>query len=89
MGIPASRVYEGASEELVLIQGIVDAYWIEDDQLVILDYKTDGVSEQEELVKRYQVQLELYAEALQKATGKELKEKLIYSFSLHKLVEIR
>lgn len=88
MGIPASRVYEGASEELVLIQGIVDVYWVEDDGLVILDYKTDAVSKAEQLTDRYRVQLELYAEALQKATGERLKEKLIYSFSLQKVIEV-
>lgn len=88
MGIPASRVYEDASEELVLIQGIVDVYWVEDDELVILDYKTDKVSKAEQLTKRYRMQLELYAEALQKATGKKLKEKIIYSFSLQKAVSV-
>ena len=89
MGIPASRVYEGASEELVLIQGIVDVYWVEDDELVILDYKTDAVSQEEQLTERYSMQLDLYGEALQKATGKKLKEKIIYSFSLQKAVRMQ
>ena len=88
MGIPASEVYEGASAELVLIQGIVDVYWIEDDMLVLLDYKTDRVCAKEQLKERYQVQLDLYAKALQKATGKKLKEKLIYSFSLQEVVRV-
>ena len=88
MGIEASRVYEGASNELVLIQGIVDVCWVEEGELVILDYKTDAVKEEEQLTQRYKVQLDLYGEALQKATGKNIKEKLIYSFSLHKVVEI-
>lgn len=88
MGIPACELYEGAGEQLVLIQGIVDAYWVEDDQLVILDYKTDAVSVKERLRERYKVQLELYAQALQKATGKKLKEKLIYSFSLGQFIEV-
>lgn len=88
MGIPASEVYEGASEQLVLIQGIVDVYWMEDDRLVILDYKTDAVSTESQLTERYQVQLDLYAKALCKATGKKLKQKLIYSFSLQKAVEL-
>lgn len=88
MGIPASEVYEGASEQLVLIQGIVDVYWMEDDRLVILDYKTDAVSSESQLTERYQVQLDLYAKALCKATGKKLKQKLIYSFSLQKAVEL-
>ena len=88
MGIPACDLYEGAGNQLVLIQGIVDVYWVEDDQLVILDYKTDAAAVKEQLRERYKVQLELYAQALQKATGKKLKEKLIYSFSLGQLVEV-
>lgn len=88
MGIPASRVYEGASEELVLIQGIVDLYWVEDGELVILDYKTDAVTKEQQLTERYKVQLDLYGEALEKATGKKTKEKVIYSFSLQKAIEI-
>ena len=86
MGIPASRMYEGASEELVLIQGIVDLYWIEDGELVILDYKTDAVSKEQQLTERYKVQLDLYGEALERATGKKTKEKIIYSFCLGKCV---
>ncbi len=88
MGIPASRVYEGASEELVLIQGIVDVYWAEDGELVILDYKTDAVKEEAELIKRYRTQLELYAEALEKAAGMRVKEKVIYSFALRRAVRV-
>jgi len=88
MGIEASRIYEGASDELVLIQGIVDVCWEEEGALVILDYKTDAVTKAQQLAKRYQVQLDLYGEALQKATGKKIKEKLIYSFSLHKEIAV-
>lgn len=88
MGIPASRVYEGASEELVLIQGIVDLYWVEDGELVILDYKTDAVTRVQQLTERYQVQLDLYGEALERATGMRTKEKMIYSFSLQKELKI-
>ncbi len=88
MGIEASQIYEGASDELVLIQGIVDVCWEEDGALVILDYKTDAVTKAQQLAKRYQVQLDLYGEALQKATGKKIKEKLIYSFSLHKEIAV-
>ena len=55
---------------------------------MILDYKTDAVTKAQQLTKRYQVQLDLYGEALQKATGKKIKEKLIYSFSLHKEIAV-
>lgn len=86
MGIPASELFEGASEELVLIQGIVDVCWKEEDGIVLLDYKTDAVKNGSQLIRRYAAQLELYAKALTKAAGEPVKEKLMYSFGLHKVV---
>ncbi|MFR7442538.1 MAG: hypothetical protein ACLUUO_02365 [Sellimonas intestinalis] len=47
-----------------------------------MDYKTDWVHNEEELVKRYQIQLDYYQEALEKSLGKRVKERLIYSFAL-------
>lgn len=86
MGIPASRVYDGASGELVLLQGIVDVYWEEDGELVILDYKTDHVRDAGKLKQRYALQLDLYAQALSRATGKKVKEKMLYAFELRQAV---
>ncbi len=71
-------------DETVLIQGVIDAYWEEEGKLVLLDYKTDRVKDEETLRKRYLKQLELYADALKQLTGKEVKERLIYSFELKK-----
>lgn len=88
MGIPASELFEGASGELVLIQGIVDVCWKEEGGIVLLDYKTDAVKNGEQLIKRYAVQLELYAKALEKAAGEPVKEKLMYSFGLHQVVAV-
>ena len=48
----------------VLLQGIIDVFWLEEDRIVLLDYKTDRVQTAEELVDRYKKQLELYAQAL-------------------------
>jgi ATP-dependent helicase/nuclease subunit A len=84
MSFDANRIYADADEEqCVLVQGIVDVYFEEDGQLVVLDYKTDRVREASELVERYHTQLDYYAEALHKLTGKPVKEKVIYSFALH------
>ena len=69
-------------EEKVLIQGIVDVYFQEDGELVIVDYKTDRVSTLEELKERYQTQLDYYEEAISRMTGKKVKEKIMYSFAL-------
>lgn len=75
--------YEGQ-----LIQGIIDLYFEEDGELVLVDYKTDrvmkGEAGEKELVKRYAIQLDYYAKALTQLTGKKVKEKIIYSFALGK-----
>lgn len=87
LGLAADRVKpEFPSEETVLIQGIIDVYWEEDGELIVLDYKTDRVEREEELIGRYQAQLDYYAEALTRITGKKVKEKLIYSFHFHKIL---
>ena len=83
LGIEASRLSEEfPDEEKVLIQGIIDVYFIEDGKIVLLDYKTDVVKTGEELKKRYQTQIDYYTEALEKITGLRVKEKILYSFAL-------
>lgn len=86
-GISAKRVDEKfPAEEKVLIQGIVDAYFEEDGEIVVIDYKTDMVNTKNELIKRYREQLNYYEEALGKLTGKKVKEKIIYSFALNECI---
>lgn len=74
-----------------LIQGVIDLYFEEDGELVIVDYKTDrvrrGKAGEEELASRYAVQLDYYAKALSQITGKTVKEKIIYSFTLGKEIK--
>ena len=83
MGIPAKEIDTSiASEEIVLVQGIIDAYFEEEDGLVLMDYKTDRVKSAHELVEKYKAQLDYYQKALEKVTGKEVKQKIIYSFHL-------
>ena len=85
LGIPASELGEDfPGEETVLIQGIIDVYFEEDGELVVADYKTDAVTQAEELVNRYRVQLDYYARALEQLTRKRVKEKIIYSFALQR-----
>ena len=64
------------------MQGIIDVYFEEEDGLVVLDYKTDQVKSRKELAEKYHAQLEYYAHALSQLTGKTVKEKIIYSFTL-------
>lgn len=80
-GISAKRLNFPA-EETVLIQGIIDIFFEEDSELVLADYKTDVIDRPEELIERYKTQLLYYQEALEKITGKRVKEKILYSFYL-------
>ena len=78
-------------KETVLVQGIIDAWFTENEDVILMDYKTDrvyGKQGEEELVRRYKLQLDNYAEALRRITGKIPKEKLIYSFALGKEILI-
>ncbi len=85
LGIPMSKVYgqtAAEEEETVLVQGIIDVYFEEEDGLVVLDYKTDQASCASKLADKYRLQLEYYAQALEQITGKTVKEKIIYSVAL-------
>lgn len=82
-----------ASAETVLVQGIIDVFWMEQDRIILLDYKTDRVKEAQELILRYQTQLDLYADALSRVFSTDTKkrkteEKLIYSFRLKEVVTL-
>ena len=72
---------EWQCEEDVLVQGIIDGYFIEDEEIVLVDYKTDFVrrGEEQKLIDRYHVQLEDYAQALERMTGPE-SEGTVYLF---------
>ena len=76
------------SEEQVLIQGVIDVYFEENGELVLLDYKTDRVENGEELINRYATQLDYYAQALTRLTHKKVSTKILYSFALQDTVFI-
>ena len=83
MGLPADRLNSDfPQEETVLIQGIIDVFFEEDGKYILLDYKTDAVETAEQLVRRYHVQLDYYAEALEQSSGYRDTEKILYSFKL-------
>ena len=86
----ASSVKERwGDDEIVLVQGIIDAYFIEAGGIVLVDYKTDKVKQLQELTERYHVQLEYYAQALERLTGLTVREKIIYSFTLGSEIEVK
>ena len=85
----ASQLDERWDEkERVLVQGIIDAYFLEGQDIVLVDYKTDYVrkGEEQKLIDLYHIQLEDYAQALERMTGRKVKEKHIYSFALKKSI---
>ena len=89
LGIDAREIYPGEQEdEMILVQGIIDVYFEEPDGLVVLDYKTDKIWKAEELAEKYHGQLDYYAKALEQITGKKVKEKIIYSFTLQKEIHL-
>lgn len=91
MGVPANQLpMDSQSSELVLIQGIIDAYYEEEDGLVLVDYKTDYIpyGKEQEFAKRYAPQIDYYAIALSKTTKKEIKERYLYSFYLNRFIKV-
>ncbi len=87
LGVNAEELYPGSEEgETILVQGIIDVFFEEDGELIVLDYKTDKVRKPEELKEKYHAQLAYYAKALEQLTGKNVKEKIIYSFALQKRI---
>lgn len=95
MEIPCHELYSNIQSEVsqgetLLLQGVIDCYFEEADGLVLLDYKTDYVSDGkvEMIRERYKLQLAYYARALEKLTGKKVKEKVIYLFSNGEVLEM-
>ena len=89
LGISADRLNNRfPKEETVLIQGIIDAFFVEDGKIILLDYKTDAVSSKQALIDRYELQLDYYREALEKITGMKVEQKLIYSFALNETIRL-
>ncbi|WP_129598190.1 helicase-exonuclease AddAB subunit AddA [Anaerophilus nitritogenes] len=88
----ASQVITNGEDcnEKLLIQGIIDCYFEEDDGLILIDYKTDyiGSENEKKIIDQYNLQIELYKEALQEITKKKVKESYIYLFDIEKEVKV-
>ena len=93
MGIPASDVYPDANvykdvKERILIQGVIDVYFEEEDGVVLMDYKTDrvpwGKAGEELLIRRYKTQLDYYQQAIEQITGKKVKDRILYSVIMNR-----
>ncbi len=76
-------------EEPILVQGIIDLYYIDKEHhMILVDYKTDFVKKEEDLIIKYQKQLEIYKRALEEASGKKVDEVYIYSVYLQKEIMV-
>ena len=85
--IPAREIYQKDIEGEILVQGVIDLYYInQNDELILLDYKTDFVKTEEQLVERYRIQLEIYRRALEKSLGRKVDRTCIYSLYLQKAI---
>ena len=85
--INGDRIIDRSTEKVIL-QGIIDAFIMEEDGIILVDYKTDRVKDGEELRNRYQKQIDLYSEALEQILGKKVKRRVLYSFSLGEEVDL-
>lgn len=89
INIPAKDIYEEDVSENVLVQGIIDLYYIDKDKnIVLVDYKTDFVQNESELITKYKEQLELYRKAIEGALNVQVSRVVIYSTYLQKEIDV-
>lgn len=76
----AEAYFEHGAGESILLQGVIDCCIVEDSELTIIDYKTDYVNENNisELLSRYAAQIAVYSQALQRISGKPVRERILY-----------
>ena len=88
--LKASDIYKVKSEEYIMLQGAIDCYFEEDGKIILVDYKTDYVTDENIniVVEKYKNQLMYYSFALEKITGKSVKEKYLYLFYDGRIVKI-
>ncbi len=80
---------EYAEDEKIVVQGKLDCAFVENGEAILLDYKTDNISEEKSFIDLYKNQLEIYKEAFEECTELKVKEMYIYSFKLKKFILIK
>ncbi len=89
--VPVSEVYEGMEEfsnEMMMIQGIADCAFVENGEIVVVDYKTDFLHTEQQFREKYSSQVLLYKKALSVCIGLPVKQTILYSFHLGKEIEV-
>lgn len=87
--VSANEIFDTDSKEQVLVRGISDCVFEENGELVLVDYKTDRVKTEEELLDRYKNQIAFYRKVIEKTLQKPVKKAVLYSFYLSKVCEYR
>lgn len=89
LSIDSKEIYNDETDEQILVQGVIDLYFInKDDEIILIDYKTDYVETEQELIDKYTVQLQLYKKALEAGINSKVKCMYIYSVKLEKLIKV-
>ena len=91
INIPAKEVLKINTDDVILVQGIIDLYYInQNNELILVDYKTDYITygEEKSLILKYRKQIELYKRALEMSLKRDVTNTYIYSTVLNKLIEI-
>ncbi|MDR1540628.1 MAG: helicase-exonuclease AddAB subunit AddA [Clostridiales bacterium] len=89
--LPGRNADKNLPSELVLVHGIVDCFFEEEDGMVLVDYKSDSVNEESKwsLAEKYRIQLQIYADAIVRGTGRKVKQALLYLFALDSTIEVK
>lgn len=87
--IMANEIFEDAKDETILVQGIIDLYAVtENNEIILVDYKTDFVEYENILIGKYSNQLKIYKQALEEALNKKVTQVYIYSMYLNKEIAV-
>ena len=88
--ISANEILETKSTDEILLQGVLDCYFEENNEITIIDFKTDRITDDNFSAKTesYSSQIRTYATALSRITGKTVKNAYLYFFDTEKAVEI-
>lgn len=77
------------TQDKVLVQGVIDLFFIDkDDRLILVDYKTDNVNSREELISRYEIQLKIYKDALERSLNRKVDSVCIYSTKFNEMINL-
>ncbi len=85
--IPANKIYPVETQDNILLQGTTDCYFITDNTITLLDFKTDRNPNEEKIRKNYTHQIELYSYALEKTEEKPVTKKYIYTAANNSFIE--